>query len=110
AHFTIAGGSGTWTTSIPAADMGLAPVTTPSTVLVPALDPNATNNNGFNAANAATPNDRSLSTSPTSVAGAVLQLPLTTNHGRTPNSLSTSYNIRRFWGGAGGQDELPGNW
>jgi hypothetical protein len=110
AHFTITGGGGTWTTSVPAADMALAPTSTASTVLVAATDPNATQNSGFNAATAATPNDRSLSTSPTGVAGAVLQLQLTNNTGQTLNSLRMSYNSRRFGGGAAGQDELPGYW
>jgi hypothetical protein len=44
------------------------------------------------------------------VAGAVLQLQLTNSTGRTLNSLSMGYSIRRFGGGASGQDELPGYW
>jgi hypothetical protein len=113
AHFTVAGGSGTWSaaTGVDPALLATVPVSTVSTTLSATLDPNATNNNnGFNAANAGTDTNRSLSTSPTGVAGAVLQLQLTNNTGRAVNSLRVGYDIRRFGGGAGGQDELPGYW
>jgi hypothetical protein len=90
----------------------------PSTGLTAVLDPTGRANNGYNAATSAAPDDRALSTSPTGVAGAVLELMLTNNTGRTVTSLSISYDIRRFTVGSGttdygtgpGADEIPGYW
>src|SRR5438552_13611777 len=82
--------------------------------LTPKLFPSGstvgTNNNGLNAATADAPDDRALTTDPTGVSGAVLELVLTNNTGSDLTALSISYDIRRFQVGVGGDDELPGYW
>lgn len=82
----------------------------PSQGLIAVLDPTLRNINGLNAATSDAPNDRALGTSPTGVAGNVLELLLTNTTGRDLTSLSISYDIRRFSVGDGGDDELPGYW
>jgi hypothetical protein len=90
----------------------------PSIGLTAVLDPTDRQNNGFNAATSDAPDDRALTTSPTGVAGAVLELMLTNNTGQDVTSLSIAYDIRRFTAGNGtpdygngpGADELPGYW
>jgi hypothetical protein len=111
--YTLAGGSGTFTaaTGIPANSISLFGLSaSQSAGLTATLNPASTNNNGFNAATSAAPNDRALTPAPTGVACAVLELTLTNNTGVPVTTLSISYDIRRFTVGAGGADELPGFW
>lgn len=113
--YTIPGGNDMWQTSIPADTVSGG---TPSAGLTPVLDPTTRQNNGFNAATSDAPEDRALTTSPTSVAGAVLELGLINNTGHDVTSLAIAYDIRRFTVGTGtpdlgngpGADELPGYW
>jgi hypothetical protein len=105
--YTIPGNSATWLTSIPADQVSGG---TPSTGLTATLDPTTRNNNGFNAATSDTPDDRALSTSPTSVSGAVLELVLSNDTGRDLTTLAVAYDIRRFTSAVGGAEELPGYW
>jgi hypothetical protein len=121
--YTIPGSNQTWQPSvgIPVDQMSPEFFGTQSQGLTAVLYPDTTprtNNNGYNAATSDAPDDRALTTSPTGVAGAVLELLLTNNTGRDLTSLSISYDIRRFTVGAGandtgngpGADELPGYW
>jgi hypothetical protein len=97
---------------------GVNPLQTPSTGLIPEIDPMDRQNNGINGATSDAPDDRALTTSPTGVSGAVLELVLTNNAGRDLTSLNIAYDIRRFTAGVStddegngpGADELPGYW
>src|SRR5262249_49615024 len=115
ALYTIPGTSLTWVTSIPADEMSPELFGKPTSGLTPVLFPSdppyGSNNNGLNAANVDTPDDRAVATSPTSVAGVVLELVLTNNTGGPVAALSISYDIRRFQVATGGGGvELPGYW
>src|SRR5437016_634488 len=110
--YTIPGGNGKWSaqTGIPVDQMSPEFFGSPSQGLIATLNAASTNNNGFNAATPDAPDDRALATSPTSVAGAVVELFLTNNTGGPVTTLAISYDIRRFTAGSGGADELPGYW
>jgi hypothetical protein len=111
--YTISGNSASWlaATGIPADQVaGIQPAQTQSSGLTPMLDPTTRQNNGFNAATSDAPDDRALSTSPTGVSGAVLELVLANNTGRDLTTLAVQYDIRRFTSAVGGQEELPGYW
>src|SRR5689334_10140862 len=131
----ITGASGDWTNtsgsnSVPpspgipggAAIAGGTPGTGLTAQLIDASNPAANNGSqGFNAATGANPNDRTLVTSPTGVAGSVLELQLVNNTGVGRTGLTISYDIRRMQAGADsartpppgipeGSDEIPGFW
>jgi hypothetical protein len=132
--YSIAGDSSTWTNTAgsnsvppsPGIAAGAVAGGTASTGLTARLiDPSnvAGNNvNGYNAATGANPDDRTLATAPTGVAGSVLELQLTNNTGAAQTSLLISYQIRVLQVGAPsgtrtppsgippGSDEIPGYW
>jgi len=98
----------TWTTAIPAngANSVATMVNAASAALTAVTTPITTNNNGFNAAgdNAA---NRMLATSPTSVAGAAIQLQLTNTSAGYIDRLKVGYDIYRF-NATSAVNELPG--
>lgn len=105
------GSNTTWSNSVPIAGSGsisVATMTATSGALTAASAPTTTNNNGFNAQGSAAA-DRVLATSPTSVAGAAIQLQLVNDTGKPLSSLTTGYEIRRFTAAASA-NELPGYW
>src|SRR5207245_510846 len=108
--FIIPGSSGTWLAQTGIREDQMSPefFGIPSSGLTAILNPTTRNINGFNAATSAFPNDRALTTSPTGIAGNVLELQLTNKTGGPVSSLFISYDIRRFTVGVGGDDELPG--
>lgn len=116
-HFvTSFGSNSTWVNSIPASgpnSVATDPVTRPATVLTASNAPTTTNNNGFNAAaSPATPSDRVLAGSPTTVAGAMLQLQLQNNSGGVLHAgldLGISFDTVRFTS-VGTANQLPGFW
>jgi hypothetical protein len=81
-----------------AAGSSLTPVTTPS----------GTNNGGFNAAaSAGNTADRVLATSPTTIAGSVIELLVQNDTGLDQTSVVLSYDVVRLTA-AGAANELPG--
>ena len=105
------GTNATWSTSIPASgtnSVASMAVSTAGTTLTVNNAPTATNNNGYNAQGASS-SDRVLATSPTSYAGAIIQLRLTNNTGSPLNSINVGYDIRRYTV-ATTANELPGYW
>jgi len=129
--FTIAGDSNTWTNtsgsnSVPPTPGISNPVggTAGGALSVQNIDSGTAagnQNNGYNAATSASPNDRTLVTAPTGVAGSVIQLQLTNNTGSAIPSLRVGYDTRRMQVGAhstrtppagipDGSDEIPGFW
>ena len=105
--YSLAGSNTTFQASIPASSISGGTLVSPLTAM---LNPSANNNNGYNAATSAAPNDRSLATAPTGNAASVLELQLRNNTGSALTALAASYDIRRFTVGASGADELPGYW
>jgi hypothetical protein len=114
--FTLPGGNTTFTN---ATDISLLPASNPLASFTytgylgvnstyggttPSL---ATNNNGLNAAFAATPLDRILATSPTGNAAAGIELQLRNNSGSALQNLFISYDIARLNAPATA-NELPG--
>jgi hypothetical protein len=74
--------------------------------LTAASNPTALNNNGYNAASAATPLDRALATAPTGVGAAVLELALTNTSVFLVEGFRIAYDIRQF--NVNGVEEAPG--
>jgi len=102
------GGSGsTWTdaTGIPAAAAGLG--TANATLTATTTQSNSSNTAGYNRAFSTATSDRSLSTSPTSGRGVVLQLSLTNGTGAALNGIVLSYDTIRYSAPATA-NELPG--
>ncbi len=111
--FTIAGGNGDWSAAsgIPASAVGGGTASTGLTIaFIDASNTVGNNNNGYNAATSAAPNDRALVVAPTGVAGGALQAQLVNGTGGPVTSVQVGYDIRRFQAGTGGPDELPGYW
>jgi hypothetical protein len=107
--FQLPGAAGNWNPSagIPASEVGGG---TASTGLTAALNPTANNVNGYNAATAGNPTDRTIATAPTGVNGIAIQLQLTNATGVALNAVNIQYDIRRFTVGSQQPEELPGFW
>ncbi len=103
------GSNTTWSTSIPASGtLSVATMINAATPLTVVTSPTIANHRGYNAAlDRGHTSDRVLSTSPTGVTGAGLELLLTNNTGTTISSLNLSYDIVRFTV-VGTANELPG--
>jgi hypothetical protein len=100
----------TWSSSIPANGANsVAAMVNATGALTATTTPAATNNNGFNAAAAGDTANRMLVTSPTSVAGAAIQLQLTNTSPGYINRLKIGYDIYRVNASAS-VNELPGFW
>lgn len=106
------GGSGTWTSSIPASgSLSVGGGTTAtSPVLTAATAFTATSaTKGYNYALTTSTADRALGLSPTSVQGSALQLSVTNTTGSPLTTIYTGFQIRRFTVGSS-TNELPGYW
>lgn len=119
-HFTTGTGSNTtWTTTIPASganSVASVPVSTAATTLTAlAIGPTANNNSGYNVPNTQptlNTTDRVLSTAPTTVAGAILQLELSNASGLNLPAgfvLTLNFDTVRFTT-VSTPNELPGYW
>jgi hypothetical protein len=115
-HFTTSFGSNsTWTSSIAASGssgVSAMSVTTAGTTLVATTAPSGTQNNGFNAGVGGSTTNRAIGTSPTTRAGAMIQLDLDNGFGSTlqaGSSLDISFDTIRFTA-ATAANELPGYW
>jgi hypothetical protein len=108
------GNNNTWGSSIPAAganSVASVAVSTAGTTLTATTTPNSTNNNGFNAARS-TGNtaDRAIAASPTTVAGAIIQLAAKNAAGSSfasGASLSLSFDTIRYTS-VSSANQLPG--
>lgn len=101
----------TWTAAIPAGGSNsVATMTLVNSALSTSSKPTSTKNNGYNAAiSSGKTADRVLATSPTSIAGAALQLSLSNNTGASFSQLTVSYDTVRFTA-VSSANELPGYW
>jgi hypothetical protein len=116
-HFvTSFGNNNTWISSVPASganSVASMAVSTAATILTATTTPSGTNNNGFNAANtqpSVNVNDRVLATSPTTVAGAKLQLSNDTGSALlTGSQFSIAFDTVRYTSVSSAND-LPGYW
>jgi hypothetical protein len=100
----------TWLTSIPESGANsVATMESASGALTATTTPTSTNNNGYNAAAAGITTDRMIATSPTSVAGAAIQLSATNSGGSAMNRLLIGYDIYRI-NATSSVNELPGYW
>jgi hypothetical protein len=100
----------TWVSSIPANGANsVASMVNAAGSLTASNAPTATNNNGYNAGAPGNAANRMLATSPTSVAGAALQLQLANNSAGYITRLKVGYDIQRFTAPATA-NELPGYW
>lgn len=130
--FQLAGSSSTYTNntgsnSVPAT--GAIPNGTAiaggtaSAGLVVNDNPTGNQVNGYNATGASgASSDRGIATAPTGIAGSAIQLQLSNGTGAAQNTVTLSYDIRRYQAGADaagrsppagipeGSDELPGYW
>jgi hypothetical protein len=101
----------TWTTTIPGT--GVAALIATTGPLASVTTPTANQNNGFNAARAASAlTDRVVATAPTTVSGSAIQLALTNSTGVTlpaGQNLTISFDIIRY-NAATNANELPGYW
>lgn len=103
----LGGGNTTWTTSIPASDAGLG--TLNATLVASTATSVNSNTQGYNYASASTTADRCLVVAPTTGRGSLFELTLQNSTGAAINSLSLSFDTRRFTA-ASTANELPGYW
>jgi predicted phosphodiesterase len=104
------GSNSTWSTSISASGTtSVATMVNAPTPLTAITTPNATKNNGYNAAAAGVTSDRMLATSPTSIAGAAIQLQLTNGSSGYVDRLKIGYDIYRI-NAPTSLNELQGFW
>lgn len=110
--WTLPGSNGTWSSTIPASGVGGGTQVVPSGSLG-IFNQNAgtpvngsANNNGLNLGFTASPTDRALGSSPTSVAGNALQLALQNQTGGAITELTIGYAAKV--GSAWQNNELPG--
>jgi len=104
------GSSSTWTNLIPIPASGtdsVASMGASSGVLTVATTPSTTNNNGFNARNGGTSSNRTLATSPTTIAGVAIEWQATNLSGSGISSLYLGYDMLRINAPATA-NELPG--
>lgn len=114
-HFTAGfGNNTTWTTSILTSgsnSLASIPVSSPATTLTAITTPSTTNNNGFNAART-TGNtaDRALATSPTTVAGSIIQVAMVNTRAAgiaSGSAFTLAYDVIRYRT-VSSPNELPG--
>jgi len=115
-HFvTSFGTNSTWGASIPAGGatgLSAMSVNTVGSALVAATTPSGTQNNGFNAGVGGSTTNRAIATSPTTVAGAIIQLDLENGTGSdvaAGTALSVSFDTIRYTQ-VSSSNQLPGYW
>lgn len=95
--YSMSGSHDTFTASNPPAAVNPFSGLTLRPTLTAVTNPtNQRGSGGYNLGVSSSPTDRALGTSPTNIAGTILQLTLTNNSGLAHNSILISYDIRRF--------------
>lgn len=115
-HFaTSFGSNSTWSTTIPgsgATGLSAMSVGTAGTTLVAATTPSGNQNNGFNAGVGGSTSNRAIATSPTTVAGVIIQLDLSNGSGAdiaAGSAFSVSFDTIRYTS-VSSANQLPGYW
>lgn len=95
--YSMSGSHDTFTASNPPAATNPFGTLTQQNTLTAVTNPtNQRGSGGYNLGVSSSPTDRALGTSPSNIAGTILQLTLTNNSGMAHNSIVISYDIRRF--------------